>query len=119
MTPKQIRHKIDYEIIVDCYDEEEIKTGWFYFFNDEIEYPFEAEMEIKDRKGNKKMTAIDVIGVESNDGGFGGSEIRFEVRPKGSEIIMEANISKLKNIKGNKTAKEAFEIWRFWKSGKY
>ena len=48
MTDKEIREKIDSEIIVDCYEDHEIDMGWYYFFQGELEFPFEAEIEIKD-----------------------------------------------------------------------
>ena len=27
-------HRIDYEVIVDCYDENEVAMGWFIYMND-------------------------------------------------------------------------------------
>ena len=120
MTAKEIRHKIDYEIIVDCYDDYEVHMGWYYFFKDNLDFPFEAELNIKTRKGTSNLTKVDVLGMATEEGDFDEiSELAFEVSPKGSELIMDVTISKLKNVKGNKAVKEAFEIWNFWKSGKY
>lgn len=31
LTAKEMRYKIDYEIIVDCYDEYEVSMGWYYY----------------------------------------------------------------------------------------
>ena len=120
MTPEEIRHKIDYEIIVDCYDDCEVNMGWYYFFKEALEFPFEAETTIKTREGKTILIKVDVLGVATEEGDFDNlREVSLEVSPKNSGIIIEVRISKLKNLHGSKTAKEVFEIWNFWKSGEY
>lgn len=120
MTLEEKRHKIDYEIIVDCYDDHEVNMGWYYFFEKTLEFPFEAAMFIKSRDGKSKLKKVDVLGIATKEGDFDNlQEIALEVSPKESEIIMEAGISKLKNLKGSQANREAFEIWNFWKSGQY
>jgi Calcium binding len=37
---KEIQCIIDYEIVVDCYDKDEVKMGWYYFMSESIEFPF-------------------------------------------------------------------------------
>ena len=118
MTKEEMRHKIDNEIIVDCYDDYEVNMGWYYFFEDTLEFPFEAETVVKYRNGKKQLTKIDVLGVATEEGDFAElSEISFEVSPKDSDLVMEIGVSKLKKIKGSKENKEVFELWDFWKSG--
>ena len=115
MTPKEIQHKIHYEILVDCYDDYEVNMSWFYFFQDELEFPFEAELMMKYRSGHKRLTKVDVLGIEEGDFNLPG--IHLEISLKDSELIMEVDISKLKNIVGSQPTLQAFEIWNFWKSG--
>lgn len=120
MTPEEIRHKITYEIIVDCYDDFEVNTGWYYFFEEALEFPFEEEIAIKTRDGKTNFTKVDVLGIATEEDDFDNlREISLEVSPQKSEIILEVGISKLKNLKGSKAVIEAFEVWSFWKSGKY
>lgn len=50
-----IREKrIDYEIVVDAYDESERAMGWYYYLADKISFPFLAKW----KKTNKKTGAI-------------------------------------------------------------
>ncbi len=39
LTPEGIRQKIDYEIIVDTYDEYEMSSGWHCTFEDTLIFP--------------------------------------------------------------------------------
>lgn len=120
MTPKEIRNKIDYEIIVDCYEDHEVNMGWYYFFENTLEFPFEAEVATKLRNGNTAIMTVDVLGLATNEGDFDSrQEIAFQISPKKSEMIWDVGISKLKSIKANIAVRDAFEIWNFWESGNY
>lgn len=39
LTPEGIRQQIDYEIIVDTYDEYEMSSGWHCTFEDTLIFP--------------------------------------------------------------------------------
>lgn len=95
MTKKEMQYRIDYEITVDCYDEREVNLGWFTFLEDELSFPFEAEVVMKTRKGIKQLVKVDVLGiVEDND--FEQLGVHFEISPKGSNMVSEVHISRLK-----------------------
>lgn len=113
MTKAEMQHKISYQIIVDCYEDHEVNMGWFYFFQDEVNYPFEAEITVKNRLGEKRLVKVAVLGV-SDEADFDIQDITFEVNLQEEDIIIDVDIAKLKNIKGDKSAKEAFEIWEYW-----
>lgn len=120
MTKEEKIHKIDYEIIPDCYDAYEVEMSWFYYFNDNLEFPFEAEIYLKNRKGKKSLVKIDVLAMVKDGGDFNDETgVAFEVSPKKSDFVFDINIRKLKNAKGNSSVKEAFEIWQFWRSDDY
>lgn len=111
-----MRQKIDDEIIVDCYDDYEVNMGWYYFFERELDFPFEAEVTLKNRKGEKQATAVDVLDMATTDEDFNGtSDFFVEVSPKESDLVFETSLSKLKRIKGSREVKEAFKLWNFWK----
>lgn len=119
MNAKEIRSKIENEIIMDCYDDQEISMGWYYFFQDELEFPFEVEISLKTRNGGKKLIEIDILKMVEEERNYEISGLLFEVSPKEAELIMEIGADKLKNTKGSRSTKEAFEIWFFWNSDKY
>lgn len=119
MNAKEIRDKIENEIIVDCYDDQEVSMGWYYFFQDELEFPFKAEVSLKTRNEGKKLIEIDILKMVDEEQNYESSRLLFEVSLKETELILEIGADKLKNIQGNRSTKEAFEIWNFWNSGKY
>lgn len=56
LTKKEIEYKIDYEIIVDCYDEFEQSAGWYCYMTDTLQFPFTATgiFKMKDGGTEKK-----------------------------------------------------------------
>ena len=51
INKKEIQEIITYEVIVDCYDDdEEANIGWAIFLSENIYYPFEAEYEVKKKR---------------------------------------------------------------------
>jgi len=114
MTKEEMQYKIEDEIIVDCYDEYEVNLGWFTFFGDELGFPFEAEVLIKNRKGTKKLEKVDVLRIADNN--FESEGVHFGVSVKKSDMVFEVHISKLKNIAAgeDEATQEAFEIWQYW-----
>ena len=60
---EEIQHKIDYEIIVDCYDEYEVSMGWYYYMEETLKFPFKAKAKLKKADGSVKLTEIQVTGL--------------------------------------------------------
>jgi len=46
-TKEEIQERIDNEVIVDCYDDIEIRLGWFTHMENWLQFPFSAFTEIK------------------------------------------------------------------------
>lgn len=51
LTPTEIQHIIDYEIVVDAYDEYKVSAGWYETMNDRLNFPFEATAPLTKRGG--------------------------------------------------------------------
>lgn len=72
MTEREIdpirEHRIDYEIVVDAYNEDERAMGWYYYLEDKITFPFLAKWQKKTRKtGAIVEKEVEVIGMASED----------------------------------------------------
>ena len=39
---KDCEHRIEMEIVVDCYNEYERATGWYCYLQDQLQFPFTA-----------------------------------------------------------------------------
>ncbi len=55
----EIEERIQNEIVVDCYDSEEVAMGWYYYLDDHIGFPFMAtcfkELDISPLKKGEKV----------------------------------------------------------------
>jgi hypothetical protein len=58
------QERIDYEIIVDCYDDDEVMMGWYYYLEEKLTFPFTAKYR-SPAKGRGKTTTklLQVVGM--------------------------------------------------------
>jgi hypothetical protein len=63
----EIEYRINYEIIVDAYDDHEIKMGWYYYMEEKLNFPFFATVEIKKRNGKKEIKKVEVLKLTGDE----------------------------------------------------
>jgi len=119
LTEAKMNEIIMMEIVVDAKDDDDVAMGWFYYMQDELEFPFEAEMESKNRRDETTVIQVDVLDLSSSNQNNTSPEVILEVSEKGSERVMDVRISKLQNIKGEESTENAVAIWKYWEAGKY
>ena len=110
LTKKEIENIIVDEVIVDCYDEQEVKMGWAIFMTDNINYPFEAEYDLKKASGGTQKEKVQVIGNESSESNF--SMDAFYVQIEVNGMVMPADIEKLKIIDADETTRTTLQVWK-------
>lgn len=61
-------NRITMEAVVDAYDEEERAMGWYYYLDDKMKFPFQAEC-IAERKISplSEGDKVDVVGMAPAD----------------------------------------------------
>src|SRR5690606_28398682 len=112
LSKEEIQHKIHNEIIVDCYDEIEISMGWYYFFEENLEFPFKATVPLRKKDGSTEMKVVKVVALASDEEGFISQDFDLEMEHK--EYLYKIEYSKLAHIKASAQTREAFKIWDFW-----
>ena len=112
LTPEQIKYKIDYEIIVDCYDDHEVSMGWFTTMDDILKFPFEATAEFKKRDGTIELKHVLIVSLHDDEEDFKGSDFYFEMNDSG--YIMPVAYSKLSEINASKQTMELLQCWDYW-----
>ena len=110
MKNKEREKRIHNEIIVDCYDEDEQKMGWYYYMEEKLHFPFKAKFILRKRDGAETKQAIDVVQL-SSDEGFGNDML---VGACYNENIFDVPLLSLLNIEADKETIEAIEDWRYW-----
>jgi len=109
LTKKEIEKIIDYEIVVDCYTEEEANMGWAIYMEDHINYPFEAEYEVRKKSGEREWKKVQVINNETDESSFDGGKYYVEIEL--DEIVILASLDELKNIVADEETMRTLQIW--------
>jgi Calcium binding len=102
-------HRIDYEIIVDAYNEYEAAIGWLTYLQEHLNFPFEATYHPEDEEA-RQVTVQDLENdEEALDQGF--IEFNIEIDDDGECWVALEEITPLES---NPEAVQAVEDWRYW-----
>lgn len=112
LTNEEMQHRIDYEILVDCYDDDEFSMGWFYFFEEALEFPFKATAQLKKRDGTLEMKLVKIVGMGSDEVGFLNND--FNLNMEQGQYVVQIPYSRLRDIKASEETLEAFQIWEYY-----
>ncbi|MEM6263642.1 MAG: calcium-binding protein [Bacteroidota bacterium] len=105
--------KLYSEILVDCHDEDEQNMSWYYYCQDELEFPFEANIELKKRKGGTVVKQVNVLNLSTDDSDFDRSfDLKVEIEL--NEYVIGVPISQLTDIKATEATIETINIWNYW-----
>ncbi|WKN41847.1 calcium-binding protein [Tunicatimonas pelagia] len=110
LTKEEVQEIIDYEIVVDCYTEEEANMGWAIYMEENISYPFEAEYEVKKRPGERQWKKVQVVNNETDESSFDGGDYYVEIEYE--EIVIPVRIDELRNIVADEETTQALQVWQ-------
>ena len=103
--------RIHMEAIVDAYGPEEQAMGWFYYLQDKMQFPFEAEC-VKERRVSplKLGERVKVTDMTSEDDCM--SEMFVEINLLGRTFGVP--LSQLRPVDADEETLEAVEDWHYW-----
>ncbi|MFK7949470.1 MAG: calcium-binding protein [Saprospiraceae bacterium] len=110
MTPKERKDKIYSEIVVDAYDEQEINLSWYYYFEENLEFPISAVAKLKKRNGqyeNVEVMLVEVASEADKDLRFG-----FVLTMKG--YVFPINPKDIVSVDTTEEQQEMLNDWLFW-----
>ncbi len=103
--------RIDMEIIVDAYDEEERAMGWYYYLADMIEFPFDAAcIATQHTSPLEEEDVVRVIGMAPEVECL--REMFVNVEWNDREIAVP--LAQLRGISVGEDTQEAIEDWHYW-----
>ena len=118
--PKKIEAREDRianEIIVDAYDEEERATGWYYYLEEMLHFPFlatcVAHRAISPLRVKDEIEVLDLAPYEECE-----HEIFVMTRWDRKEGL-GVPLSQLKVAHGDEDTRQAVEDWHYWVSQGY
>lgn len=113
MKKELFEEKIWNEILIDCKDDIEQNMSWFYYVQDELEFPFIAYVALKELTGREVLKRVNVVRMSSDDSNFE-KNFNLTVEVEFDDCILEFPLSKLERIKASESTVNVIEIWNYW-----
>lgn len=105
-------HRILYEVIVDCYDEEEELMGWYYYMADNPKFPIAATVRLPLHGGKSENKTVQIVDVDPKS--EMGSPIRLGVTEEGSERIHHISPEAIAHLDTSPENAEIINDWLYW-----
>ena len=104
--------RIQDEVIVDCYNEEEQASGWFCYLEDRLACPFTAEcsheLPSSPLKTGEKVTVLKILDLDPTASGTFLAQIEWHDRKLGIPL------SQLRAVDADEATTEALADWSYW-----
>ena len=104
-------HRIEQDIVVDAYGEEERALSWYYYLENKLQFPFRAKCAtVRKVSPLKTGEEVEVLGMAPEDDCMRTMIvlIRFADRTLGVPL------DQLEAVTGGKAAREAMANWCYW-----
>ncbi len=112
IEPDDIREeRIDMEIVVDAYNEEERAMGWYCYLQDNLEFPFKAQWA---RGGKSKLKQVDVVRMSSSDECLHDMFVEVRYQEGTVDDIFAARLSDIQPIDVDPETADAIGDWHYW-----
>lgn len=109
-------HRITMEAIVDCYGPEEQAMGWFYYLEDKMQFPFEAECAVERRISPLKLgERFQVKGMATEDDCMQEMFVEIELFDR----TFGVPLAQLQPIAVDAATQEAINDWKYWMARGY
>ena len=107
-------NRIDYDIVVDAYDEEERAMGWYCYLGDKITFPFSAKWKKTNKKtgaiAEKEVKVLDMASAEDCERNMY-VEVTYIDK---QDDTFTAKLSDIEAINPYADTEEALADWQYW-----
>ncbi len=103
--------RIDMEVVVDAYNEEERAMGWYYYLEDRIDFPFKAKWVSRNQQNGREVIAIE---MSPEDECLNDMFVEVLYREGEIEDVFSARLSEIQPINIDSATKEAIDDWHYW-----
>jgi hypothetical protein len=108
---REREHRIDNEILVDAYDEEERAMSWYYHAENEMPFPFPARcILVEENSPLRKGEEVEVIGLPSEEI----CRQQLCVRVRWQRRTLAVPLAQLKPVKADRKTEQLIEDWHYW-----
>jgi hypothetical protein len=111
--------RIDMEIVVDAYNEEERKMGWYYYLEDKLNFPFKAKWvsgrhTSLTRQEEVKGEEVEVVEMSSEDDCQEEMFVEVLYKENTVEDTFSVPLSDIVPLEVDSDTQEAIEDWHYW-----
>ena len=105
-------HRIEMEIVVDAYNEEEQAMGWYYYLDNQLNFPFKAKW----LSGGSQSEGEEVEVLEMSPEEDCQKEMFVEVlyRDGDAEDVLSVPLDDIEAINPEPQTQEAIADWHYW-----
>jgi hypothetical protein len=105
-------HRIEMEIIVDAYDEEEQAMGWYYYLDNTLNVPFKGKWLTKGRPS--KSEVVDVLEMSPEEDCQKEMFVEVLYKEGTAEDVFSVPLSEIEPIEADDKTQEAIADWHYW-----
>lgn len=103
--------RIDMEILVDTYDEEERAMGWYYYLADTMSFPFNAKCIQEHHKSPlQEEDTVEVLSMAPEHTCL--REIYVDIQWNGRQLAVP--LAQLRGLQVDDMTQEALDDWHYW-----
>ncbi|MGL5083630.1 MAG: calcium-binding protein [Microcoleaceae cyanobacterium] len=112
IKPDQAREeRIDAEIIVDAYTEEEQVLGWYYYLQQKMGFPFKAKWLIPSSPEGKE---VEVVSMSPEEECIHEMYVQVLYHDPSSEDVFSARLAEIQPVEVDANTIEAIADWHYW-----
>jgi hypothetical protein len=103
--------RISMEIIVDAYDPEEQAMGWYYYLDDNLQFPFKARcIAHRSTSPLEPGDEIEVVEMAPEEE----CEHEMFVQIRWQSRLLAVPLSQLEGLQVDEQTQQAIEDWHYW-----
>lgn len=108
---KNREERIDMEVVVDAYNEDERAMRWYYYLEDKLQFPFKARWVNRQRPQGKE---IEVVEMSPEDECMRSMFVEVRYREGEVDDIFSARLEDIHLIEVDEETAEAIADWHYW-----
>lgn len=107
--------RIDMEIVVDAYNDEERAMGWYCYLENNLTFPFKANWVRKGRKSlSPEAKEVEVLEMSSEEECMHDMFVEILYKDATGDDTFSARLSDIKPIDADSENWEAIADWHYW-----
>jgi hypothetical protein len=106
--------RISMTILVDTYDEAEQALGWYYYLENQLDFPFQAYW-LKDKSDSQEgREIVEVVGMAPEDDCFKEMVVKVRYQDESGEEEFAVPLSDIQAIAPDPDTEVAIADWHYW-----